>query len=208
MWLRRRREQPWPPRTSLMEEASYSATALLSIFLLTTILIAATLMRASSEAGKPITSMVDLLVILILTQTGYAAVFSIHKCILPPPGYMGGQIYFYWAFWVITQLVCVAAVRYAWHRDWSQQTDCVALTWLFSSAGSILLWTYVLVCMTLRRHRRRGTSRYASRPADPEPAVQMVARDRTVDVEAAVSPVQLSPNVAVREVKNENVRLN
>lgn len=205
MWLRRRRGQPWSPRTSLLDEARCSVIVLLGACFLTTILVTMTLMRASSESKQPIAWMAELLIVLILTQTCYAAVFSIHKCILPPPGRIGGLIYFYWLTWIGLQALSFFTVRHASHKDWSQDTKYVALAWSFMSAGSILIWTYVLACLEGGRHRRGRTLRHGT--AGQLLVVQMETRERAIDMEAAVSTVQAPPSVVVREVKNDDLSL-
>ncbi|KAK1487779.1 uncharacterized protein CCOS01_15153 [Colletotrichum costaricense] len=204
MWLRRRRRQPWSPRTSLLDEARCSVIVLLGACFLTTILVTITLMRASSESKQPIAWMAELSIVLIITQTCYAAVFSIHKCILPPPGRISGLVYFYWLTWIGLQALSFFAVRHALHEDWSQ-TKYVALAWLFMSAGSVLIWTYVLVCLRGERHRRGRTLRHDT--AGQLLVMQMETRERAIDMEAAVSTVQAPPSVVVREVKNEDLRL-
>lgn len=148
--------------------------------------------------------MADLLIVLVLTQTGYAAVFSIHKCILPPPGLIGGMVYFYWFTWIGLQALSLFTMRHALHEDWSQDTKSVALAWLLMSAGSILIWTYVLVCLNVGRHQWGRALRYGT--ASHLLVVQMEGGERAIDMEAAVSPVQAPPSVVVREVKNGNLR--
>ncbi|KAK1462119.1 hypothetical protein CMEL01_14086 [Colletotrichum melonis] len=153
-------------------------------------------MRASSESKQPIAWMAELSIVLILTQTCYAAVFSIHKCILPPPGRIGGLVYFYWLTWIGLQALSFFAVRRALHEDWSQ-TKYVALAWLFMSAGSVLIWTYVLVCLRGERHRRGRTLRHGT--AGQLLVMQMETRERVIDMEAAVSTVQAPPSVVHRD---------
>ncbi|OHE98677.1 hypothetical protein CORC01_05943 [Colletotrichum orchidophilum] len=207
IWPRRRTTPPWPSRTCLRDEAKTTVSILLSLCMGASTLATITFANAAAETTGDQALMSGLSIILGLAQWGCAMIFGLHKCIRPPPGQTGNLVLLYPATWVAMQAVCFVAVQYMWQRDWSQVTKNAAVTWMVVSLGTVALWTHVILCLLAKRYLTKRTTRHAARPADPAPAVQMVVRDRIADIEEAVSPVQAPPYVAVREVKNENVRL-